>query len=77
VAFEENDAFDLLHAAVPIAYCDFVLLDKKWRAIAEKAISDLRALNKAVRLATVFSGRPGELDSFLTALETWSGSGIS
>ena len=33
---DENDALDFLHAAVPIAYGDFVLLDKHWADLARK-----------------------------------------
>jgi hypothetical protein len=67
-----NDVFDLLHAAVPMAYCDFVLLDKKWQNFAARAVANIRRENANALLATVFSGRKGEIDRFLTSLEEWN-----
>jgi hypothetical protein len=58
--FTANDGIDLLHAGVPVAYGDFVLLDKSW--------------TRRVR-ALMMPGHPlyafaePELDSFLDAFE--------
>ena len=68
-AFRANDVFDLLHAVVPISYCDFVLLDKRWRRGAVDACAELRAQSATAPLAEIFDGRAGELERFLTILE--------
>ena len=68
-AFEENDVFDLLHATVPLAYCDFVLLDKAFKARADSAIGQLRALSARAPLARVFDGRPVDVERFLSVIE--------
>jgi hypothetical protein len=64
-----NDAMDLMHAAVPIAYCDFVLLDSKWQH--RVAIIRDRLLEHSIPLkpAEVFSGKRGDLERFLDRLE--------
>jgi hypothetical protein len=33
---DTNDPLDFLHAVVPLAYADFVLLDKHWADLANK-----------------------------------------
>jgi hypothetical protein len=68
---EPNDTFDLLHAAVPIAYCDFVLLDRTWCAVAVQAIREMREAGVTAPLANVYSGKKGEVERFLAALEAY------
>ena len=38
-----NHAIDLLHAVVPVAYCDLVLLDKHWETQVDRVRSRLKA----------------------------------
>ena len=64
-----NDAADLLHTVVPVAYCDFVLLDKKWRNMAEQARKRLDSEGIGARTAKVFGAGPRDIEEFLTALE--------
>jgi hypothetical protein len=68
-----NDATDFLHAVVPVAYCDFALLDSQWKhrvAVVAKRFSDQ---DLSVRVAQVFCDRPDDITQFFTALETYSG----
>jgi hypothetical protein len=64
-----NHAIDLLHAVVPVAYGDFVLLDKHWEAQVERIRARLQAAGVTVPIARVFSGKAGQVGSFLRALE--------
>lgn len=63
---DENDAIDLLHATVPIAYGDFVLLDRHWADLAGK----LKLPSDCVK---VYS--PKHVEEFLENLERFEGSG--
>lgn len=62
----ENDAIDFLHAAVPLAYGDFVLLDKHWADLAQK-------LKLPPDRVKVYS--PGCIEKFLENLGRFEGSG--
>ncbi len=70
-AITPNDAIDFLHAAIPINYCDIMLLDGSMRDSVERARR--RFADTGIRLASVFSGQGG-VSSFLDYLEKWSGS---
>lgn len=59
-----NDVMDLLHACVPLAVCEFVVLDRKWAPRAQRVPSP-------PRLAEVFSGKKGQIERFLDAFERW------
>lgn len=61
---KENDALDFLHAAVPIAYGDFVLLDKHWADLTQK-------LKLSPDYVKMYS--PRRVETFLENLEQWSG----
>jgi len=61
-----NDAIDFLHAAIPINFCDVVLLDGGMRDLVERA--RVRFKNTGIKLATVFSGQDG-VDCVLDYLE--------
>ncbi|MDE0504741.1 MAG: hypothetical protein OXM00_10110 [Paracoccaceae bacterium] len=63
---EANDALDFLHAVVPIAYGDFVLLDKHWADLARK----LKLPSDRVK---VYS--PKHVEKFLENLERVERSG--
>lgn len=63
----ENDAIDLLHAVVPGAYCEYVLLDKKWCHRMRVAKTQLRQAGVKAPLAICFS--KANVERFLTTLE--------
>ncbi len=63
-SIDENDAIDFLHATVPIAYSDFVLLDRHWADLAGK-------LKLPFDYVRVYS--PKDIEKFLENLEQWSG----
>ncbi len=65
---DENDALDFLHAAVPIAYGDFVLLDKHWADLARK----LKFPSDCVK---VYS--PNRVEQFLEDLEQFQGATLT
>ncbi len=62
---DENDAIDFFHAAVPLAYGDFVLLDKHWADLAGK-------LKLPLDCVKVYS--PKDVEKFLEDLEQFQGS---
>ena len=64
-----NDVFDLLHAAVPVAYCDIVFLDGAWRHQAERAQAKLTKADSNMKLAQVFSPKQNGIGRLLTHLE--------
>ena len=68
--FSQNDAIDLVHAVVPLAYCEFVLLDKHWQAQAEKMRGRFAEANMMFPVAQVFSGKRNEIERFLSLLES-------
>lgn len=65
---DENDAIDFLHATVPIAYADFVLLDRHWADLAGK----LKLPSDCVK---VYS--PKDVEKFLEDLERFQGSTLT
>lgn len=55
-----NDAMDFFHTIVPVAYCDYVLLDKHWAAQVGHARSRFKRAGMSVPMAAIFSrGRIG------------------
>jgi len=62
-----NDAIDFLHAAIPVTYCDVVLLDGSTADLVERARRKLDTTD--IRIATVFPGRGDGLERFLVFLE--------
>ena len=65
---DENDAIDFLHATVPIAYGDFVLLDKHWADLVKK-------LKLPLDCVKVYSLR--QVEKFLENLERFEGSELT
>ncbi len=53
----ENDSIDLLHASIGIGYCDFVVLDKKWKELVGQVLPSKKQY--------VYSCSPKDLDRFL------------
>jgi len=64
-----NHAIDLLHAIVPVAYCDLVLLDKHWHTQVERVRQRFLAAGMSVPMARVFSEKANGIDQFLSELE--------
>ena len=62
-----NDAMDLFHAVVPVSYCDFVLLDNRWRDQVDRLRGRLTQLGAPFPVATVYSGARA-FDTLLGAL---------
>lgn len=67
-----NDALDFLHGVVPIAYSDYVLLDKRWASLGKQAVQRLRRAGHASQMAEIFSGKRGQIEAFLATLERGS-----
>jgi len=65
-----NQAIDLFHAVVPIAYCDFVLLDKYWETQVERVRSRFDTAGMSVPTAKVFSGKADGVNRFLCELDS-------
>jgi hypothetical protein len=64
-----NQAIDLIHAVVPVAYCDLVLLDKHWEAQVDRVRSRFDAAGMAIPTGRVFSGKANGIERFLCELE--------
>jgi hypothetical protein len=70
IRMTRNQAIDLLHAVVPVAYCDFVLLDKHWQTQVDRVRSRLSQTGVLVPIGRVFSGKGNGVDRFLSELES-------
>jgi hypothetical protein len=73
IQITRNQAIDLLHTVVPVAYCDLVLLDKHWETQVDRVRSRLNAADISVPIASVFSGKANGVDRFLCELESMTG----
>jgi len=62
-----NDAIDFLHAAIPVTYCDVVLLDGSTADLVERARRKLETTD--IGMATVFPGRGDGVERVLAFLE--------
>jgi hypothetical protein len=71
-AITPNDAMDFFHTIVPVAYCDFVLLDGRWRDQVDRLRVRLQQAGIDFPLAIVFSGS-GALEKLIAALELTHG----
>lgn len=65
---ERSDVLDIGHAVVPVAYCDYVLLDSDWRTQVEKARIRITKAGMTFPMAKVFSA--SGLKEFLLELGT-------
>jgi hypothetical protein len=65
-----NDGIDLLHAIVPGAYCNFVVLDKGWCGRVNQAAQTLKKACIKAPIAQAFGNTPKELGKFLDTLES-------
>jgi hypothetical protein len=64
-----NDAADIQHATMAIAYCDFVLLDGKWKDMHSRMKRRFVELGLKIPTARVFSARSKGVAEFLSVLE--------
>ena len=64
-----NDALDFFHVVVPVAYCEFVLVDGYWETQVDRVRSRVQESKFPVPMATVFSRRKEGLDRFIRELE--------
>ena len=64
-----NYVTDLFHAVVPVAYCDFVLLDSYWKTKVGQVYKSLNEAGLSMPIARVFSGKANEIHRFLGMLE--------
>ena len=68
-----NDGIDFMHAVVPSAYCNFVVLDGPWSQRVQQATNMIRnALITEAQVAQAFGSKPSELVRFLDALEAFN-----
>ena len=63
-----NDAMDFFHAVVPLAYCDYVLLDKHWAAQVGHARFRFDETSMSVPMAAIFSRGPTGVKQLLHEL---------
>ncbi len=71
LTFDRNHAIDICHAVVPVAYCDFVLLDRHWTTQVEQARNRIIEGGMSLPIAKVFSERENGVDHFLRELELY------
>jgi hypothetical protein len=67
----ENDAVDLIHAAMPLNCCDYVLLDGAWAERVAKMKLRLAKSSMVMPLAKCFSRRNDGINAFLADLENF------
>jgi hypothetical protein len=67
----ENDSVDLIHAAMPLNCCDYVLLDGPWAERVEKMKLRLAKSPMVMPIAKCFSQRNNRINAFLTDLENF------
>ncbi|MES2102834.1 MAG: hypothetical protein V4634_02360 [Pseudomonadota bacterium] len=68
---KENDIVDMLHAAMPINCCDYVLLDGAWEERVAKMKKRVERNGSHMPLAKCFSRRDDGVRSFLSDLEAF------
>lgn len=67
----ENDAIDLLHAAMSVNCCDYVLLDGPWTERVEKMRLRIAKTGMNMLIAKCFSKRANGVSAFLADLEAF------
>jgi hypothetical protein len=68
----ENDAIDLLHAAMPVNCCDYVLLDGPWAERVDKMRQRIAKAAMNMPIAKCFSKRSNGVEAFLADLEAFT-----
>lgn len=66
-----NDVIDLLHAAMPVNCCDYVLLDGPWVQRVEKMKHRIAKTSMRMPIANCFSQRDNGVEAFLADLESF------
>ena len=67
----DNDVIDMLHAAMPINCCDFVLLDGAWSNRVAKLKQRVANAGSLLPVATCYSRRDNGVERFLNDLEAF------
>ena len=67
----DNDIIDLLHAAMPLNCCDYILLDGPWAERVEKMKHRISKTSMNMPVAKCFSKRENGVESFLADLESF------
>jgi len=57
IQVDRNHAIDVCHAVVPVAYCDFVLLEAHWATQVERARKRIQEGGLSFPMAKVYSER--------------------
>lgn len=70
IKLTRNQAIDLLHAVVPVSYCDLVLLDKHWQTQVDRVRARIESAGLQIPIAEVFSAKSNDVDLFLQELES-------
>lgn len=65
LTLSDNDAIDLLHAAIPVNCCDFVLLDGAWTDRVWKLEERVRRASTVMPIAKCYSSRRNGVARFL------------
>lgn len=65
--FSENDGIDLLHTIVPVAYCEFALLDRYWNDQVQRVRRRFDKISPSIPLAQTFS--KAGLEKFFVEME--------
>jgi hypothetical protein len=68
---KDNDVIDLLHAAMPVNCCDFVLLDGAWADRVAKLRQRIANAGSTLPLARCYSRRDDGVSMFLSDLESF------
>jgi hypothetical protein len=68
LVLSRNHAIDLIHATVPVAYCDYVLLDAHWEVQVSRLQKRFERSGMEVPLAAVYSKKSEGVSKFLKAL---------
>lgn len=67
----DNDVFDMLHAAVPVNCCDYVLLDGAWTDRVSKMNQRLTKTGETMPVAKCYSRRNNGVLRFLDDLDAY------
>ncbi|MBU1222749.1 MAG: hypothetical protein KKA22_06270 [Gammaproteobacteria bacterium] len=71
LAITDNDVIDMLHAAMPINCCDFVLLDGAWASRVAKMKQRIENAGSDFPIAKCYSKRGDGVSQFLRDLESF------
>ncbi|MGY6215899.1 hypothetical protein ACW73L_12130 [Methylolobus aquaticus] len=69
--FVDNDIMDMMHAAVPVNCCDFVLLDGAWADRVAKMKQRIKTAGTQMPVASCYSRRSDGVEQFLQALDSF------